>query len=518
MDSPTEASYDYIVIGGGTAGCVLASRLLEDDPTLALLIIEAGSDVTNHPHVYKPLESAKLHFSDIDFKYFTTPQVHLDGKVRYACGVKALSGAVTINSGGWIRGDVLDYAEWARQVGDDRWSYKGLLPYFRRSEHHFDPNADPEQHGFEGPMHTSSVSSSGRHYPLRETILNAWKDVGLKQIPDANNGAPQGVAELVENRRDGFRQLTCVAYPLKGVHIMTDTLVNRIILSDGTLGKVAIGVELVGGRQLNVKASGEVLLCGGAYRSPQVLMLSGIGDQSILARYGIPLQVELPTVGQNFHDHQMIFRYWKLRHPEKGLAMGSSHFADPAFEKGNPMDWLATTTVPKDGLKAAIAKDEHSTTIDDNHVLINGPRSHLESNVLYAAFGAEQIGLQIPVDGTSIMSYCMACLPTSRGSVTLGSRDPTAPPIIDPIYYATEADRFVMREGWRLMSRLMLQTPAGKDLVIDEILPEGHKCLASDATDEDIDARIKIGGLSCYHPAASCSMGKVVDSSCKVFG
>lgn len=99
MDSPTEASYDYIVIGGGTAGCVLASRLLEDDPTLALLIIEAGSDVTNHPHVYKPLESAKLHFSDIDFKYFTTPQVHLDGKVRYACGVKALSGAVTINSG-----------------------------------------------------------------------------------------------------------------------------------------------------------------------------------------------------------------------------------------------------------------------------------------------------------------------------------------------------------------------------------------------------------------------------------
>lgn len=420
--------------------------------------------------------------------------------------------------GGWIRGDALDYAEWARQVGDDRWSYKGLLPYFRRTEHHFDSNADPEQHGFKGPMHTASVSSSGRHYPLRETILNAWKGVGLKQIPDANNGAPQGVAELVENRRDGLRQLTSVAYPLKGVHVMTDSFVSRIILSDGTLGKVATGVELVGGRQLNVKASGEVLLCAGAYRSPQVLMLSGIGDKRILAGHSIPLQVDLPSVGQHFHDHQMIFRYWKLRHPEKGLAMGSSNFADPAFEKGNPMDWLATTTVPKDGLKAAIAKDEHSTTVDDDHVLIKGQRSHLEFNVLYAAFGAEQIGLEIPVDGTSIMSYCMACLPTSRGSISLESTDPTAPPIIDPNYYATEADRFVMREGWRMMSRLMLETPQGKDLVSDEILPEGYQCLSSDATDNDIDARIHIGGVSCYHPAASCSMGKVVDSSCKVFG
>ena len=421
--------------------------------------------------------------------------------------------------GGWIRGDELDYTEWAQQVGDERWGYKGLLPYFRRSEHHFDSNADPEQHGFEGPMHTSSVSSSGRRYPLRETVLEAWKHLGLKEIPDANNGAPQGVAELVDNRHDGLRQLTNNAYPLKGAHVMTETMVSRIILSDNDrYSKVATGVELSDGRHINIKPGGEVLICGGAYRSPQILMLSGIGDNSELQKHRIRQQVNLPAVGQNFHDHQMIFRYWKLRHPERGLAVGSPKFADPAFEKGNPVDWLATMTVPHDGLKAALAQDEPDSTVDDNHVLLRGPRSHLEMNVLYAVFGAEQIGLDIPLDGTAIMSYCLACLPTSRGSISLGSKDPLDHPVIDPNYTATEADRFVMQEGWRVMSRLMLETPEGKDLVADEIVPDSHTCLPSNASGDDIDTQIRIGAVSCYHPAGSCSMGKVVDGSCKVYG
>ena len=135
----------------------------------------------------------------------------------------------SITSGGWIRGDAQDYDEWARELGEDRSSYKGQLPYFRRSEHHFNPGVDPKQHGFEGPMYTSSVTTSGRKYPLRETILQAWKRLGLKEVEDANNGFPQGIAELVENRRDGLRQLTSQVYPLKGVHIMTETMVKRTL-------------------------------------------------------------------------------------------------------------------------------------------------------------------------------------------------------------------------------------------------------------------------------------------------
>ena len=367
-------------------------------------------------------------------------------------------------------------------------------------------------------MHTASVTTSGRKYPLRETILRAWKRLGLKEIEDANNGFPQGVAELVENRRDGLRQLTSQVYPLNGVHILPETMVKRITLTDGPHGKIATGVELTDARQLHVRGGGEVLLCGGSYRSPQVLMLSGIGPKDELAKHNIPQQVDSPWVGRNFHDHQMIFRYWKLRHPEKGLAMGSPTFADPAFQRGNPADWLATLTVPADGLKAALAKDEGTPTVSDNHVLLKGPRSHLEMNVLYAAFGAEQIGLDIPVDGSAIMSYYMACLPTARGSITLASTDPTVHPVIDPNYCGTEADRFVMREGWRVLSRLMFETPEGQELVADEIVPEGHTCLPSTASDADIDRRIQIGGVSCSHPGASCSMGKVVDAECRVRG
>ena len=193
-------------------------------------------------------------------------------------------------------------------------------------------------------------------------------------------------------------------------------------------------------------------------------------------------------------------------------------FADPAFEKGNPVDWLATMTVPHDVLNAAIAQDEPDSIVDDNHVLLRGPRSHLEMNVLYAVCRAEQIGLDIPIDGTAIISYCLACLPTSRGSISLSSKDPLDHPIIDPNYAGTKADRFVMQEGWRVMSRLMLETPEGKDLVVDEIVPDGYICLLSNASSDDIDTRINIGAVSCYHPAGSCSMGKVVDSSCKLHG
>jgi choline dehydrogenase-like flavoprotein len=212
----------------------------------------------------------------------------------------------------------------------------------------------------------------------------------------------------------------------------------------------------------------------------------------------------------------MMRRFWKLRYPEKGLAIGSPLFGGPNYEKGGPTDFMVRAPIPREDLKAAIEKDEGP--ISDSHPLLKGPRTHLEMLLMYIAYGTEEQNLSIPIDGNSVTTFWMACLPTSRGSVTIASSDPKENPVIDPNYYATETDRHVMREGFRMQSRLMFETPEGKELVEHEHTPPGYPVLKSDATCEEIDARIKLGGSTTYHPAGTAAMGKVVNASLKVYG
>lgn len=216
----------------------------------------------------------------------------------------------------------------------------------------------------------------------------------------------------------------------------------------------------------------------------------------------------------------MLFRYWKLRHPEKGLALGSPSFGGPNsnYEKGGPVDWLVVTPIPHEGLKAAIEKDA-GVSVPNDHPLLN-ERSHVEMTLLYAAVGAEAIGLKLPMDGTSIMTFTMGCLPTSRGSVTLASTNPLDAPVIDPNYYATEVDRHVMREGYRMQSRVMFETAEGKELVAEEHIPDGFTSeeLGVEARDETIDRRVGVGGTTVFHPAGTAAMGKVVGGDLRVNG
>jgi choline dehydrogenase-like flavoprotein len=396
------------------------------------------------------------------------------------------------------------------------------LPYFKRSEKHCDVDSNREEHGFDGPIHTANARSSGRKYPLREPVRQAWESLGLKLKVDGNDGSPQGIAELTENWRDGKRQIASEAYGLKQkrVEVVTDTIVHRIIFEDkGVRSKPkAIGVECDGGKRFLVKDGGEVVVSSGTYRTPQLLLLSGIGSKHDTEKHGIKQIVNLPGVGKNLHDHLLVFRYWKLRQPERGLAFGSPLFNDPAYIKGGPGDWLITTTVPLDGLKEAIAKDEGLVQGSlDSHTLVKGPRSHLELAVLYAGMGAEQIGLKLPMDGSVISSWNIAFMLTSRGSIALRSSDPQDAPVIEPNYYSTEVDRYVMREGWRLQSRLMNETAAMKEIVAEEIEPEGYEVEGTE-TDAQIDARIKIGAGTTFHPAGTASMGDVVDPDLKVKG
>ncbi|KAI9760263.1 MAG: hypothetical protein M4579_001777 [Chaenotheca gracillima] len=508
-------SSDYIIVGGGLAGCALAARLHESNPSVSILIIEAGPDVSEHPLVPHPLSAGQLYHTDIDWDYTTVPQKNLNDRGCYNCAAKALSGGSAINSGGWIRGDTADYEEWSNLVGDSRWSYKGLLPYFKKTEHHYDPNADPEQHGFDGPIYTASVTSTGRHYPLRDRVKAAWERLGVHHNPDANAGSPKGLAELIENRRNGLRQLSSSAYSLEGVKVMTETIVKRVTIEEQHGKNVATGVELANGEIIRAKR--EVIVSTGAYRTPQLLMLSGIGPKEQLKQHSISTIVDSPEVGKNFHDHLGLWQWWKLRHPEEGLSLGTPLWTDPSYMSGMPLDWVVTDTVPSEPLKAALAKDT-GAPVSDDHPLINPPRCHTESVVVYAPTFASDFGVDIPMDGSHITTGVVIFLPTSRGSVTLTTSDPAAPPAIDPNYFATEADKAMMRAGLRKIARLFQETPEGQAMVESETVAEGFTPMTPNSTDEELDARARWGGMTVYHPGGTASMGKVVDSELKVKG
>ena len=323
---------------------------------------------------------------------------------------------------------------------------------------------------------------------MREQIKAAWAAAGIKHVTDANSGSPQGLGELVENKDNGKRQLASTAYSMAGVEVMTETLVQRVLIHSRGIAKVATGVELANGRKLSVTK--EVILSAGAYRTPQLLLLSGIGPAKDLVAQGITQTIEAPAVGQNLHDHLAVAQWWKLQDPEAGLALGSPKFNNPAFAKGVPMDWIITQTVPLKGLKTALAKDEGK--VEDSHPLLHPPRSHTESFVVYA--GANKADPVIQMDGSHLTTTVINLLPTSRGSVKLASADPAAAPLIDPNYNATEADRYIMREGLRKMFEVMRETKEGQAVVANEVVAEGGALLDSRASDQDLDKRIKTYG------------------------
>jgi choline dehydrogenase-like flavoprotein len=247
-------------------------------------------------------------------------------------------------------------------------------------------------------------------------------------------------------------------------------------------------VRLADGRVFT--ASEEVILSAGAIGSPQILLLSGIGAMEDLEEHGIEQLVDSPEVGKNFHGHMCVSQWWELLEPEKGFAVGSPNFNYQSLEKGFPGDWCITQTMPHDGLKAALAKEEEVVT--DSHPLLSPPRSHTESFLLYVAENkADPI---VPTDGSHVTTTVMTMLPTSRGTVTLASRDPAAPPWIDPNYYATEADKYIVRTGLRKIMEQMMETKEGKAMVKRQTVAEGRKQLSPKSSDEEIDELVRDRG------------------------
>ncbi|RAL07231.1 GMC family oxidoreductase [Aspergillus homomorphus CBS 101889] len=429
--------------------------------------------------------------------------------------------------GTWTRGNAAKFDLWARLVDDDSWSYKNLLPYLLRSESHWDAHADPAVHGRSGPIHNASVSSSSpdRKYPLRDPLRAAWSRLGVTPIADGNAGHPLGLAELTENWRNGQRQIASEAYGVNqrsNITVRTETLVKRVLLAEKESGssnsnrKTAVGVELSDGTTFH--ASREVIVSAGGYRTPQVLMLSGIGPRDELAKHDIAVQVEAPEVGRNFHDHFAFNQWWKLRHPEQGLSAGTPLWQIPAYGRGLPCDWVATVQTPRDEMARALRADGVPDPDLPAHPYLAPDFCHVETLVVYAPAGALASGVDIPMDGTHIASAVLGIALTSRGANILASPDPAVTPRIDPNYYATEVDRTALRAGIRQVTRLLRETPEGRGIVAEEVPRPGLRPLRADSSDAEIDEAVRQGGATFYHPAGSAAMGKVVDSQLRVYG
>ncbi|KAL8665434.1 MAG: hypothetical protein Q9168_007706 [Polycauliona sp. 1 TL-2023] len=504
---------DYVVVGGGLTGCVIASRLSQSNSNYQVVLVEAGIDASDNPLTKDIGGAFALAGSDLDYNYKTTSQANTKDRVHTATAEKVLGGGSILNYGLWARGDARDYDQWAATVGDKRWSYTGLLPYFKKSEKHFQAGQAPENRGSDGPMRITSVFESDpkRRYGLREPIKAAWEESGLHENPYGDCGSLQGICESLENWNHGERQPSNLAYCLKKVRVLTSAVVHKVDMVDELQGRPrASSVTLADGRQ--IKARKEIILCAGTVKTPQILMLSGVGPAALLSSHGIPVVQDNAEVGNNYFDHFALFQIWKLRNPEKGLSTGGPGWDNPAFFKGLPFDWTINEGTPSEILRPAMQRDATNGKINDQS-LLDPAKSFVETMVFYSPVGAP-----VPVDGSYVATSTMLLTPTSRGNLQIVSSSPNAAPAIDPNFYDTEVDRTALTHGVRRVLKTLLQTQSGAEYIEREEAPEGMSGLDADSPDADIDARIRMAGVSHAHAAGTAAMGKVVDSRLCVYG
>ncbi|KAK1523919.1 GMC oxidoreductase [Colletotrichum costaricense] len=502
--------WDCIVVGGGIAGSVVSNRLLQQDPTLRILLVEAGTNT----HAVENIEWIDMNNAiggEYDWGFSSVPQTHLDNREILSPVGKGLGGGSIINGAAWARGHKVDYDIWAERVGDQRWSYEGQLPYMKKTESLFDNFTNPLSHGHTGPVKVQSPGSTGRVFPLREPLLESWKELGIDALPQLDNNAGNnlGVADLQENRNQGKRQLASLAYSLKGITVLTDSLVAKVLMEkhpkDGHL--VARGIRLENGTDLLGR---ETILSAGAYRTPQILMLSGIGPADTLEKFGIPVLLDQPAIGRNFHDHVLIPTIWQLKNASAGYAKESGNpvFNQSQYALGAFIDFMTVTSLEKEGLAIAIAEDEGSVPDPAVHPLLKQDRAHSSHLLQYSGVSA---------DGSAILMISVVFINSARGSITIQSSDIKDAPLIDPNFLGTNVDRYAARETIRRNIKLLTsdETIIGREVVAGELAAEP---LTLNSTDEQIDARVREMAGGCYHPAGTASMGTVVDTDLRVIG
>ncbi|WP_348815623.1 choline dehydrogenase [Halomonas sp. H10-59] len=493
--TPPPAAFDYIIVGAGSAGCVLANRLSED-PEVSVLLLEAGGSDWN-PWIHVPVGYFKtMHNPATDWCYLTDPDEGIDGRRLQWPRGKVLGGSSSLNGLLYIRGQREDYDDWA-QLGNDGWDYDSVLPYFKKSECQ-ERGAD-DYHGTDGPL---KVSDLRLRREIAERFIEAAKASGIPENRDVNGARQEGVGYFQQTSYKGFRCSTAKAFLRPALKRPNLTLVKRAHCQRLLLeGKRVVGVEYRQGQSTHrASARLEVLLSSGAIGSPQILQCSGIGDPDHLAEVGVDCHHALPGVGENLQDHLQIRLVFKtscrtlndeVRHPLRKLAVGTQY----ALTRTGPLTLAASQVC-----------------------IFTQSREGLDRPDIQ--FHMQPLSADKPAEGvhpfSAFTSSVCQLRPTSRGRIRITSADPAVYPSIQPNYLSTEEDCRVAVDAIKVARRIAEQAPLA-EVITDEYVP-GREY----QSDEQLLEAARRYSQTIYHPAGTCKMGHddlaVVDDRLRVHG
>jgi len=489
-----EAGYDYIIVGSGSAGSVLANRL-SVKPEARVLVLEAGGSDYSF-FVRMPAGIASLSGPRFNWGFETAPQPALNNRRMYWPRGRLVGGSSSVNAMVYMRGQPADYDHW-RQLGNAGWSYADVLPPFKKAERN--ERLHDEFHGQDGPL---NVAERPYTNPLSHVFVEAAQQAGLPFNPDFNGVAQLGCGLFQVTQKNGARWSAASAYlhpaaARENLTILTKAQVTRILIHKGR----AVGVEYVrGGKQHTVRAGQEVLLAGGAINSPQLLLLSGVGPAEELRTLGVRVALDLPGVGKNLQDHLNVNIVRRATRPvtldskSRGLAPLAVALQFLLFRTGP-----GTSNVAEAGAFAMSNPGAATPDIQYHFIpaqVVDHARTRLDG------------------DGVTLHACCLR--PQSRGEIRLASTDPLQPPVMDPNYLATDHDLKILIDGIR-RGREILAAPAFKPWLAEERLPGA--AMQSDAALEEF---VRAAAETEYHPAGTCKMGSdpmaVVDDRLRVRG
>ena len=488
-----ELSYDYVIVGAGSAGCVLANRLSESGASV--LLLEAGPRDRGWKIHMPAALTYNLRDAKYNWTYETEPQPHMDGRRMYWPRGRVLGGSSSLNAMVYVRGHALDYDRWAGN-GLPGWSYAHVLPYFKRAE--TCARGGDDYRGGSGPLHVSRGSMSN---PLFAAFIEAGQQAGYPFTADMNGFQQEGFGPMDMTVHRGRRWSAAAAYlrPALGrrnLTVMTGALATRVVVEGGR----ATAIEFRHRRSLHRARAREIILAGGAINSPQLLLLSGIGPADEIRRQGIAVVQDLPGVGRNLQDHLEVYVQYACTEPIT------------LYLTENPLTRVAIGAqwfLFKSGLGAS-AHLEAGAFIRRNAEV---PHPDLQYHFLPSLVNDHG---RKPIGRHGFQAHVGPMRPTSTGTLRLRSADPMAHPEIQPFYLATEQDRREMRDAVRLTREIFAQR------AFDRFRGEEIQPGAAARTDAEIDAFVRAKSDSAYHPCGTCRMGTdelaVVDGELRLRG